>query len=75
MSLRTRKFVGAIALFVLIAVYSLLAMFVAIALQVNASRFAELAYYVIAGLAWVIPAAFIVKWMSPREGEQVPPVN
>ena len=62
-----RKLLGTIALFVFLSVYALLAMFVAVALQVNASRFVELAYYVIAGLIWVIPAAGIISWMSKED--------
>lgn len=65
MTSRTRKLIGAIILLVFLAIYALLALAVAIVLQVNTtSKFVELAYYVVAGLLWVIPAAFIVSWMS-----------
>lgn len=64
MTSRTRKLVGTILLLVLVTVYALAAMFVAIALQVNASKAVEMAYYVVAGLLWVLPAAVIVTWMS-----------
>ena len=64
MTIRTRKFIGAIALLVLITVYSLVAMMVAIALQVNASKWVEVLYYVVAGLAWTIPAGAIIWWMQ-----------
>jgi hypothetical protein len=64
MTMRSRKFFGTIALFILITVYAFLAMMVAIALQVNASPLVEVIYYVVAGLAWVIPAGVIVWWMQ-----------
>lgn len=64
MTIRTRKFIGAIALLVLITVYSLAAMMVAIALQVNASKWVEVLYYAVAGLAWTIPAGAIIWWMQ-----------
>ena len=64
MTQRTRKLIGAVALLVLVIVYALAAMAVAIVLQVNASKWAELAYYVVAGLAWVVPAGAIISWMS-----------
>ena len=64
MTMRMRKLVGAIALFIMITVYSVLAMMVAIALQVNASPLVEVIYYVVAGLAWVIPAGAIICWMQ-----------
>jgi hypothetical protein len=64
MPLRTRKLVGAIALLAFLALYALGAMMVAIALQVSASKAAELVYYPVAGLAWVLPAMWLVKWMQ-----------
>lgn len=68
MTQRTRKFVGTIALILIIILYALLAMAVAIVLQVNdASKMAELAYYVIAGLLWVIPAGLLITWMQKSD--------
>lgn len=64
MSLRMRKLIGAVALLVFLAVYALGAMLVAIALQVSASKTAELVYYAVAGLLWVLPAMWLVKWMQ-----------
>ncbi|MGA7118055.1 MAG: DUF2842 domain-containing protein [Hyphomicrobium sp.] len=62
---RTRKLVGAILLLIVIAIYSLLAMAAAIILQVNeANKTMELIYYVTAGLLWVLPAGWIIKWMQ-----------
>ncbi|HEX5666985.1 MAG TPA: DUF2842 domain-containing protein [Hyphomicrobium sp.] len=62
---RTRKLVGAILLLIVIAIYSLLAMAAAIILQVNeANKTVELIYYVTAGLLWVLPAGWIIKWMQ-----------
>lgn len=67
MRMRTRKLVGTFALLALVIVYSLAAMMVAIALQVNASKFVEVMYYVVAGLAWVIPAGAIIWWMQKED--------
>ncbi len=65
MSIRTRKLVGAVLLLVVISVYALLALAVAIVLQVNqSSKLIELAYYFVAGTIWVIPAGAIISWMS-----------
>lgn len=64
MSLRMRKLIGAVALLVFLAVYALGAMLVAIALQVSASKTAELVYYAVAGLLWVLPAMWLVRWMQ-----------
>jgi hypothetical protein len=65
MSQRTRKLIGTILLIVMITIYSLFALGVAGFLEIrNVNAFVEFAYYVIAGLAWILPAGVIIKWMS-----------
>ncbi len=65
MTMRTRKLIGTALLLLLIVVYSLLALAVAIVLQLqNAGKVAELIYYVVAGTLWVIPAGAIIWWMQ-----------
>lgn len=65
MTQRQRKLLGTIALILLIAAYAVLAVGVAIVLQVqNASKLAELIYYVVAGLLWVLPAGLLISWMQ-----------
>jgi uncharacterized protein DUF2842 len=65
MTQRKRKLIGTIALLALIMVYALLALAVAIVLQVrDANKIAELIYYVVAGLLWVVPAAWLISWMQ-----------
>ncbi|HRN84938.1 MAG TPA: DUF2842 domain-containing protein [Hyphomicrobium sp.] len=64
MTIRQRKLVGAIALLVFLAVYALAAMMVAVVLQVGGSKLAEILYYPLAGLAWLPPAMWLVKWMQ-----------
>jgi Protein of unknown function (DUF2842) len=65
MTQRKRKLIGTIALLALIMVYALLALAVAIVLQMrDANKIAELIYYVVAGLLWVVPAAWLISWMQ-----------
>jgi hypothetical protein len=64
MSIRLRKFIGTVLLFVLVIVWALLAMALAQAPLIHDSEIASVAYYVIAGLGWVLPALPIVSWMS-----------
>ena len=65
MTQRKRKLIGTIALLALIMVYTLLALAVAIVLQVrDANKIAELIYYVVAGLLWVLPAGWLITWMQ-----------
>lgn len=64
MPIRLRKFLGAIALIVLVIVWALVAMALAQAPAIHDSAVLSVAYYVIAGLGWVLPAMPIVAWMG-----------
>ncbi len=64
MPIRLRKFIGAILLFALVIVWALLAMALAQAPAIRDNSVLALAYYVIAGLGWVLPAMPVVRWMS-----------
>lgn len=64
MTARMRKLVGSIVLLMFLVVYALLMVAVAIVLQVNSSKLVELAFYIIGGLAWVIPAGVLIRWMQ-----------
>jgi hypothetical protein len=64
MPIRLRKFIGAIGLFVLVIVWALVAMALAQAPAIHDNTFASIAYYVIAGMGWVLPAMPLVRWMS-----------
>jgi Protein of unknown function (DUF2842) len=71
MPLRLRKFIGAIALFVLVILWALVAMALAQTPAIHDNAIASVAYYVIAGIGWVIPAMPLVWWMSrSRIGNQ-----
>ena len=63
MRIRTRKFIGAILLLVLVSVWALLAMGVAQLLPAN-SVLVALVYYLVAGLGWALPAMPLISWMS-----------
>jgi Protein of unknown function (DUF2842) len=64
MPLRLRKFIGAVALIVLVVVWALVAMALAQMPAIRDNAIASVAYYVIAGLGWCLPAIPIVTWMS-----------
>jgi hypothetical protein len=64
MPIRLRKFLGTIALIVLVVVWALVAMAVAQMPLIFDNMIASIAYYVIAGIGWVLPAMPIVSWMS-----------
>ena len=64
MPIRLRKFIGAVALFVLVIVWALVAMALAQAPAIHDNTFASVAYYMVAGMGWVLPAMPLVRWMS-----------
>jgi hypothetical protein len=64
MPLRLRKFIGAILLITLVVSWALVAMALAQAPAIKANGLIEVIYYVVAGLAWVLPAVPLVRWMS-----------
>ena len=66
MPIRLRKFIGAILLLVLVVVWALVAMALAQAPAIRDNTLVSIAYYVVAGLGWVLPALPIVSWMSRR---------
>jgi hypothetical protein len=64
MPLRLRKFIGAILLITLVVIWALVAMALAQSPAIKANGLIEVIYYVVAGLAWVLPAMPLVRWMS-----------
>lgn len=64
MSMRTRKFVGTVALLVLVTVWGLFAMALAQSVLTDINGWVAALYYLVAGLGWVLPAMPLVSWMS-----------
>jgi hypothetical protein len=64
MPARTRKLIGTIALLILLAIYVPAAVSIGASHFVAASSLAQLAYFLAAGLLWVIPAALLIRWMQ-----------
>jgi hypothetical protein len=64
MSIRTRKFIGTIALLLLVAAWGLIAMALALSVLTDINGFAAAIYYIIAGLGWVLPAMPLISWMA-----------
>jgi len=64
MSIRTRKLIGAVALLILVTVWALVAMAIAQFPPIFQNPLIAGAYYVVAGIGWVLPAMPLIKWMS-----------
>jgi hypothetical protein len=66
MSIRVRKLIGAVALLILVMVWALSAMAIAQFPPIFENRLIAGAYYVLAGIGWVLPAMPLIRWMYGR---------
>jgi hypothetical protein len=69
MRMRARKLLGTVALLALLTVWVLLAMAFAQITIASANRWMQAAYYIAAGLGWVLPAMALISWMSRPDGK------
>ena len=73
MHMRIRKLIGAVLLFVLAIVWSLLAMALAQSMLTDINYWVAALFYMVAGLGWVLPAMPLVRWMlrpdKPRRAQ------
>jgi hypothetical protein len=63
LSPRTKKLIGTIAILIWLALYTLIAMRIGVAVLPEASGFVTLFYYAIAGTAWIVPIGLMLPWM------------
>ena len=67
---RIRKLVGTVIIVALVVIYALVATAIATAKLADAGGWAHLAYFLVTGLFWIVPAMFVIKWMlRPDPGE------
>lgn len=67
-----RRFAGSLILVVWVVVYIFFATAIGDVVVASKSGWVQFAYFVVAGLAWVAPAAVLVRWMYrpvDRRGE------
>lgn len=61
---RTRKFLGTIFMLAFVCVYALVAMALAQGRVQASSKGVQMAFYVIIGLAWILPLLPLIRWME-----------
>jgi len=64
MPVRLKKLIGTILLVLLVVTYALLATIVAVAQLAESGPLAHLAYFLLTGLLWILPAMWLIKWMA-----------
>ncbi|MGC2778534.1 MAG: DUF2842 domain-containing protein [Bradyrhizobium sp.] len=70
MTIRTRKFIGAVALLLLAFAWSMMGMVMAQFPVIANSGWLQAVYYVVVGIGWVLPAMPIVSWMLRPDPER-----
>ena len=69
---RLKKLIGGILLVVFVCVCALTVMTVAAAKLPGTSGLTQLVFYLVGGLAWVIPAGALIAWMQkPRQKSEL----
>ena len=69
MRTRTRKLIGTVVLLAFLIAYAALAGAIGAGRASTAHPLLQLAYFVAAGLAWVLPAGLLVRWMQKQDAE------
>jgi uncharacterized protein DUF2842 len=64
MRARTRKLIGTIALLVFLTLYAWVAGSIGAGRITLAPAWAQFAYFLTAGLLWVVPAGLLIRWMQ-----------
>ncbi len=64
MKMRSRKLIGTFAMLLFVIVYALVAMALAQGRVTEAPKLVQLIVYATLGLAWIIPAGLMIRWME-----------
>ena len=64
MPVRLKKLIGTFLLVLLVSVYAIVETIVAVAQLAESGPLVHLAYFLLSGLLWVLPAMLIIKWME-----------
>lgn len=67
MNPRLKKLIGAIVMVAFVAFYALAIAAFAPRILTGASKVTELVFYLVAGLAWVIPLLPLIRWMEKKK--------
>lgn len=63
MPIRLKKLIGTILLVLLVMAYAIIATIVAVAQLSESGPLVHLAFFLLSGILWVVPAMGIIKWL------------
>lgn len=69
MSSKVRQLLGILILLIYLTIYCLAAMGVAANYVLEANRLVQGLYFVVAGIVWLPPAMWLIKWMQRSDRE------
>jgi hypothetical protein len=69
MRAKTRKLVGTVLLLLFLSAYAALAGLIGAGRISSASPLTQFAFFLTAGLAWVLPAGLLIRWMQRPDRE------
>lgn len=69
MTVRARKLIGTVVLLLFVVAYAWVAGSLGAGRIAQASSLEKLVFFLIAGLAWVVPAAVLIRWMQRPDRE------
>lgn len=61
---RVKKLIGGVVLVIGVSVYALIVMMVGQIRLAQSGPAAQLAFFAFFGLIWIVPAAFLIRWME-----------
>ena len=64
MQRRLRKLIGTLTIFVFVIFYALVAMALAESRIVDAPKLIQTIFYIVLGLAWILPIMPLIRWME-----------
>jgi Protein of unknown function (DUF2842) len=67
---RTRKLIGTALLLVLVVFWALFVTSLGAGRLATLSAGAQAALFVVLGVVWVLPAGWLIRWMSRADGER-----
>ncbi|MFY8114104.1 MAG: DUF2842 domain-containing protein [Rhabdaerophilum sp.] len=67
MNPRIKKLIGALAMVLFVAFYALVIAALAPRFLQGASKVTEMLFYLVAGMAWVLPLLPLIRWMERRK--------
>jgi hypothetical protein len=71
MSRRTRKFIGTLALIVIVPAYAMLMVELSRYVLAGANWWQQTLFFLFAGMGWAIPVLPLIKWMEKLSPEEV----